>query len=94
MPAELERPSGRVDRKIAATHFTAYMGLLNFSKFLGGLSAGPIEKHLGFPNALLFFAAFQSALFVIPWLAGRGSKPKGPGRLEERVPDPAPETSS
>ncbi|MEM7147852.1 MAG: MFS transporter [Verrucomicrobiota bacterium] len=77
------------DKQVAATQFTAFMALLNLSILIGSSSAGWVESQLGFPTALLAFAAFQIALLIIPWLSSESTPPPAD---KPPHPDPAPES--
>jgi PAT family beta-lactamase induction signal transducer AmpG len=52
---------------VAATQFTAYMALLNFSNAFGAKLAGPIESAFGIVNAHVALAVIQMGLVAVVW---------------------------
>ena len=51
--------------RVAATQFTTYMALGNFSRMFGSKLAGPVEEWFGTAGAYTAFGIFQIAIIVI-----------------------------
>ena len=69
-----------VDRKVAATQFTAYMALLNLSIFTGNRLAGWLRELVpSVPSAYLVAGIFQLALMAFVFLTIRVHTGKADG---------------
>jgi PAT family beta-lactamase induction signal transducer AmpG len=74
---------------VAATQFTAYMALLNFSNGLGAKLAGPIESTFGIVNSHLALGCLQLALIGVVWAIDPSETRRklGDGRPTETSPE-------